>query len=150
MLLQFDYKTGFHALGNAPGVKLHSATFVRERPDKTACPADTRESQLTDLCEFAKVRIMDQADLPASEMIARHVFTKTTAGVRAVRKFLVWKTNKEQTGRFPAYVLHYSDFSPNRSEMLKRDLRISNSRQQILELLDTLMASEIKKGWVEL
>lgn len=148
MLLQFDYKTGFHALGSAPGVKLHSATFVRERPDKTAGPCDTRESQLTDLCEFSGEKVVDQSDLPPSQLLARHVFTKTTAGVRSVRKFLVWKTNKEHTGRFPAYVLHYSDFSPNRAEMLKRDLRVSNSREQIMQLLDALMAAEVKKGWV--
>ncbi len=150
MLLEFDYKAGYHAIGRAPGVKLHSATFVRERPDKSVCPEDARESQLTDLCEFSKGVTVDFSALPQSQWLTRRVFVKTTGALRSVRKFLIWKTNKEHTGRFPAYVLHYTDYSPSRAEALRRDLRISNSREQIFELLDQMLATEIKKGWQEI
>ena len=31
-----------------------------------------------------------------------------------VRKFVLWKTNKEQSEDYPAFVVHFTDFSPNR------------------------------------
>ena len=65
------------------------------------------------------------------------------------QKFLVWKTNKEQTGRFPAYVLHHTDYSASRKDALKRDIRVSDSLEQINALLDQFIAENIKKGWEE-
>jgi len=65
-----------------------------------------------------------------------------------VRKLLLWKTNKEmEGGRFPAYVAYLTDFSPNRAAPLERDIRVSNSREQIESLLAELKAENIVKGW---
>lgn len=149
MLLDFDYKEGFRAVGKAAGVSLHSATFVRERIDKTACPEDVRESQLTDLCKFSKGRVVDYGSMPQSTIISRRVFTKTVGLKTSVQKFVVWKTNKEHTGAFPAYILHHTDYSYSRNEQLKRDLRVSQSREQIMELLEDMLLLNIKKGWEE-
>ncbi len=149
MLLTYDPAVGYNVVGKAPGVALHSATFVCERKDKRVCPADVRESQLTDLCVFSQGRIADFSSLPESEVLLRRVFTKTTAGKTSVQKFVIWKTNKEQTGSFPAYVLHHTDYNYHRQEQLKRDLRISDSHDQIFGLCDALIASNIKKGWNE-
>lgn len=56
-----------------------------------------------------------------------------------VQKYLVWKTNKEAAdSRFPAFVLHYTDFSVGRKEMLKRELR---------SMCDEMIAENVKKGW---
>ena len=150
MLLTYDQATGYNVVGKTAGVALHSATFVRERTDKTACAENVRESQLTDLVVFSEGRITDFSSLPASEILLRRVFTKTTAGKTSVQKFVVWKTNKEQTGSFPAYVLHHTDYNFHRQEQLKRDIRVSDSRSQIFELCDALIASGIKKGWNEI
>lgn len=35
-----------------------------------------------------------------------------------LHKFLLWKTNKEQTGRYPAYIIYHTDFSSGRKEMI--------------------------------
>jgi hypothetical protein len=65
-----------------------------------------------------------------------------------VQKYFVWKTNKEGTdSRYPAYVLHYTDFSVGRKELLKRELRVSSSEEQILAICDEMIAENVKKGW---
>jgi hypothetical protein len=65
-----------------------------------------------------------------------------------VRKFLLWKTNKElDAEHFPAYVVHYTDFSPNRKDPLAREVRVSSSLEQIGKLWDGLKEANIKKGW---
>lgn len=149
-LLEYSQDEGFKAAGKAPGVSLHSATFVRERRDKTVCPEDVRVSQITDLCEFSEGRTVDYTNLPVSTLLTRRVFMKRSGMKTAVQKFVVWKTNKEQTGLFPAYVLHHTDYSYARNEQLRRDLRVSSSRSQIMSLLDELVCANIKKGWEEI
>jgi len=63
---------------------------------------------------------------------------------------VMWKTNKEEASReFPAYVIHYTDFSPNRKDPLDREIRVSNDPEQIEVLFAELKAGAIKKGWVE-
>jgi hypothetical protein len=65
-----------------------------------------------------------------------------------VRKFVLLKTNKEaETDEYPAYVLHYTDFSPNRKDPLSRDVVVSNSQQQIQQLYEQWKEKNIKKGW---
>jgi hypothetical protein len=64
-----------------------------------------------------------------------------------VRKLLLWKTNKEESGNYPAYVANFTDFSPNRATPIDRDVRISNSREQIEVLYDQLKIENIVKGW---
>lgn len=150
MLLNYDYTDGFHISKRTAGVSAHSPVFLRERTDKTACPSDVRISQLTDIVEFSKVKTVDFDTLPKSEVIIRRVFMKDVGVKRMVQKFIVWKTNKEQTSRFPAYVLHHTDYNYWRQDTLKRNIRVSNSRDQIMQLLDDLIASSIKKGWNEL
>ncbi|MGE3779133.1 MAG: hypothetical protein AB7F89_18245, partial [Pirellulaceae bacterium] len=48
---------------------------------------------------------------------------------------------------YPAYVLHYTDFSPNRKDPLEREVRVSSSRDQLHALLRELFAENVKKGW---
>ena len=51
------------------------------------------------------------------------------------------------SGDFPAYVLHLTDFSPNRKDTLCREMRVSSSLEQIQQLCDQLKAENITKGW---
>ena len=65
-----------------------------------------------------------------------------------VRKLVPWKTNPEnEHDEYPAFVLHYTDFSPNRKDPLARELRVSSSLEQINALLVEMTAANIKKGW---
>ena len=62
---------------------------------------------------------------------------------------MIWKTNKEETGSYPAYVFHYTDYSASRKESLKRDIRVSSDESQIRKIMDDFIAENIKKGWEE-
>ena len=84
---------------------------------------------------------------PERTLLARRVFTKTTKDKTAVHKFLVWKTNKEESGAFPAYVFYHTDYSPGRKEQLSRDLRVSNTEEPIMKLFEDMLVENIKKGW---
>lgn len=85
--------------------------------------------------------------LPASTLLARKVFRKISGGKVMIRKFLIWKTNKEESGKFPAYVFFYTDYSSGRGDFLKRDLRISESERQIRSIMNEFIAGNIRKGW---
>jgi hypothetical protein len=41
---------------------------------------------------------------------------------------------------FPAYVVYLTEYGPNRKTPLERDIRVSNSREQIEELWQELAA----------
>lgn len=149
MLVDYNDETGYTVVAQTPGVAAHSPVFECLRPDKSCNPTDIRLSQLTDLCSFSDVKPVALTGLPASELLARRIFTKGADAKLMIQKYTVWKTNKEQTGAFPAYVFHYTDYSVGRKEPLKRDIRVSNSREQIFAIMDQFIADNVKKGWTE-
>jgi len=108
-----------------------------------------RIAQVTDIVEVALAdRDARQMTLPKSELLHREVYTKDLKGQTMVRKFLMWRTNKEAAGdEFPAYVVHYTDFSPNRKDALAREVRVSSSPEQIQQLFTALKEENIKAGW---
>jgi hypothetical protein len=148
-VLDFDRKGAvYKLLRRLPLASPISPNFVRRREDKTIHPTDLRIAQVSDLVEVPYAdQDAHQLALAKSEILSRQVFTKTLKGQTMVRKLLTWKTNKEQSGDFPAYVIVFTDFSPNRKAPLERDIRISNSRQQIDQLLAEMKAEYIVKGW---
>ena len=149
VLLSFDPSKGYASLGSTPGVAAHSLVISRIRDDKKAEESDIRLSQLSDLCAFAEGRAISTLDLPKSEILVRRVFTKGEGAKLMIQKYIVWKTNKNENPLFPAYVLHYTDFSVGRKEQLKRDIRVSNNKEQIMKFLDQFIVDNVKKGWEE-
>lgn len=150
MVLDWNAETdAWETVRRLPLVSVISPQFVRKREDKTPGPVDTRLAQLTDLVEIEKAEATaEDLQLPRSEIIKRVVYTKTAKEKTMVRKLVMWKTNKEEQSRdFPAYVLHYTDFSPNRKDPLDREIRVSSSREQMDELWQELAEGAFKKGW---
>jgi len=47
-------------------------------------------------------------------------------------------------------VFCYTNFSPTRKEPLKKDARISDSEEQIVEMAKNYINASIKKGWNKL
>lgn len=148
-LLSYDANGGYSVVAQTPGVATHSPVFERIRDDKACNATDIRLSQVTDLCPFSEGKVLSLNNLPKSELIARRIFTKGEGAKLMIQKYTVWKTNKEASDRFPAYVFHYTDFSLGRKEQLKRDIRVSNSREQIMSLCEEFIAENVKKGWSE-
>ena len=126
-----------------------SPRFVRIREDKTFDRTDARIAQVTDLVPVPMAEV-DASELKMAQSLVekREVYVKPYRGKTSVRKFLMWKTNKESSNSdFPAYVIHYTDFSPTRKTPLDREVRVSNSKEQIEQLWEQLLKENVKKGW---
>lgn len=132
-----------------PLCALIGPSFVRRRDDKKVTPSDLRLSQVTD---FVDVPLADRdartMTLPRSEIVRREVWTKVMRGQTMVRKLLLWKTNKDRDGEeFPAYVLHLTDYSPNRKEPLEREIRVGRTLEEMERLWAGLAKEKIVGGW---
>jgi hypothetical protein len=138
----------YQIIRRMPLVSVISPQFIRRREDKTPTVQDVRIEQVTAIVDVPMAdRDARQFTLPQSELLKREVYTKEAKGEVMVRKFVLWKTNKEDNEDYPAYVLHYTDFSPNRKAPLAREVRVSDSEQQIQVLWEELKEANIKRGW---
>ena len=147
-LLRFDEEKGWLIEGRTPGVSAINIVVLQERPDKKPNKTDVRVSQLSDLTPFEELE-KEEDDLPESKLLERRVFKKVSGSKTMIHKFLLWKTNKEQSGRFPAFVVYHTDFSNGRKDMIKRDMLYTNEEKHARELLEAEITSNIKKGWEE-
>lgn len=147
-LLRFDEGKGWLVEGSTPGVSAINIVVVRERADKTPNEVDVRVSQLSDITPFEEPE-GGNVKLENSTLLERKVFKKVSGAKTMLHKFLLWKTNKEQSGRFPAYIIYHTDFSNGRKDMIKRDMLYTNDETQAHELFDAEIAANIKKGWEE-
>ena len=146
-LLKYDEEAGWLMEGVTPGVVALGITIDQERTDKQPNETDVRISQLTDICPFEELDANSQKLTAKSQLLERHVYKKVSGEKVMLHKFLLWKTNKEQSGRYPAYIIYHTDFSSGRKEMIKRDMLYSNDEQQIRDLLAAEIADNVKKGW---
>ncbi len=149
MTLHFDSAQGrYSPLRRLPAASLISPVFLRRRPDKQVSRTDVRLAQLGELCEIAKLDVDPRnIALPPSQLLRREVYTKSLRGQTLVRKLILFQTNKESSGDFPAYVLHLTDFSPTRKDPLQREIRVSNVREQIESKWTELYNEYIVRGW---
>lgn len=150
MVLNFDAEESlWSGVRRMPLASVIAPQFVRIRDDKRAHPDDVRIKQLADRVEIALAdRNADDLALPPSKLLQREVFTKAAKGKTMVRKLLLWKTNKEsESYDFPAYVLYYTDFSPNRKAPLSNEIRVSNSLEQIEALYAQFRDKYVLNGW---
>jgi hypothetical protein len=131
-----------------PLATLISPNFLRRRQDKSVRPDDLRLEQLAEVVEITHVdKQASTMTLAKSEILRREVYVKTLKGKKMVRKLVLWKTNKDQDGPWPAFVACVTDFSPNRATPLERDLRVSSSAEQIEALWTQLKTEYVVGGW---
>ena len=145
-LLQYNDELGWLMEGVTPGVAVLGITLERERTDKQPTETNVRISQITDLCPFEETPNSQTSNLQ-SRLLERHVYKKVSGEKVMLHKFLIWKTNKEQSGRYPAYVFFHTDYSSGRKDIIKRDMAYSSDEQQIREIFAAEIADNIKKGW---
>jgi len=143
-------KGTYRLVRSAHFVSLQHTVFQRFREDKTVNPVDLRTAQVTD---FIFIDLSEKSGreiiFPEVEILLREVYVKETKGKVAVRKLVAWKTNKETLDEaYTAYTLVLTDYSANRKDPLKQDIRVSDSREQILAMADELREKNVKKGWV--
>jgi len=131
------------------GATLLFPIFERIRDDKKINPIDVRWKQVEALAVINHVPT-EQAltKLPKTELVSREVYRKELKGKLLIQKFVILKTNKEKLDkRFPAYVFHYTNYSPDRKDPLDKDVRISNDLDQITAIKNQFIEENIKKGW---
>ncbi|MCB9568774.1 MAG: hypothetical protein H6710_16425 [Myxococcales bacterium] len=132
-----------------PGASILHPVFVRVRDDKTVNPTDIRVAQVLERCLVDAIDThAERLVLPVSAIVRREVYAKTTKGTDAVRKLVVWKTNKEAADpSYPAFVVHFTDYSPGRKDPLQREVRVAPTLIEAQKIADGMIASNIKKGW---
>lgn len=143
-------ESGWVRAGSMPSASLIHPVLQRLREDKAADETGVRFVQLQDYLPAASATpaAAASAALPASTLVRREVWTKTTKGQLAVRKLLIWKTNKsEGSQRYPAYVVHWTDYSAGRAEPLDRDVRPAPDEAGAQQIAQEFIDANIKKGW---
>ena len=144
-----DFKSEWTALQKLPLASIIYPVFVRYREDKSINPTDLRLEQISDRCLVSDAKVSAEAiELPESEIIRREVYTKESKGLLAVRKLVLWKTNKDQLdSNYAPYVVHWTDYSPSRKDPLKKEVRLASNQKSAEEIADQMIESNIKKGW---
>ena len=78
------------------------------------------------------------------------MWTKTTKDKVAVRKLLLWQSNKHQLDdSWPAFVVHGTDYSAGRATPLDREVRTAPTRELADAIAERWIEENVKKGWVE-
>lgn len=150
MVADFDPSDGWSAVRRMPSVSILHPVFIRLRPDKRVDSTDVRMAQVTERCSVPDLSVKAEAVAhPRSEVLRREVYAKVTKGVTAVRKLLVWKTNKHEADaeNWPAFVVHFTDYSPGRKDPLKREVRLAPTQEAADGIAEGLIAKNIKRGW---
>lgn len=123
------------------------AVIEKIREDKSVNVTDIRFAQIDDYAlkdPAEKIAV----DLPKSKVIRREVWTKETKGVIAVRKLVVWQTNKQEIDTtYPGYVVHWTDYSPGRASPLDREVKLAPNEKSAIAIADAMVEENIKKGW---
>ena len=73
-----------------------------------------------------------------------------TVGYFELDNCTFWKTNKEEASdEYPAYVVHWTDYSPGRKQPLQRTVKVAPDEKTAEEIAEALIAKNVKKGWQE-
>jgi len=134
--------------GQSPFGRPIHPVLQRIRSDKSMNSHDVRVSQLDGLVSLDPTETSLSSDSSKSEIVRREVWTKETKGLKAVRKLVVIKTNKpSDTPNQPAFVVHWTDYSPGRACPLDREVKLAQSGEDANIIAEALIAENIKKGW---
>lgn len=143
--LMFDPTVGWRAIGRVDSVTALSPVLQRLRTDKLPTLLDAGWRQLEPYLATDSAGSVGAGE--ASEVVRRQVWTKQGKDKVDVRKLLVWRTNKESTGDYPAYVVHWTDYSSTRKSPLSREVRLAPTEEAAMEIAEQMIASNVKKGW---
>ena len=149
LVLRYDGDAGWVKGRLSAGVSLNNPVLLRVRDDKQVTAEEVRFSQVEECCWVAPEKAGSAFEaLPVSKLLDRQVYTKETKGQIAVRKLLLWQTNKEKVStEYPAFVVHWTDYSPGRKEPLQHTVRPAATKKDAEHLAKGLIEANIKKGW---
>lgn len=139
----------WHPVIDAQSVSLIHPVITRIRTDKAADELDARVAQLEErVIAGGFADKLSPRTLAPSTVVRRQAWTKASKTGTAVRKLLVWKTGKEsQWPGWPAWIVHFTDYSPERKTPLERTMRTALSEDDALAIAADMVTENIKKGW---
>ena len=138
---------GWRRNGQGYCPKMLHPVMKRIRSDKTVSYNDIRIEQVSPYLSTV-CSAQNNQDLEESVLMRRQVWTKDVKGQMAVRKLVIWKTNKETADpKYPVFVLHWTDYSPGRAKPLSRDVRPLADETSASAIADQFIEQNIKKGW---
>ena len=147
MVLEWDGKA-YKAVTRMPLASVISPQFIRERDDKEANVEDVNIRQLEAFINIEEAeKPASEEKAPESKLLEREVYTKVMKEQTMVRKLLLWKTNKDKTGRYPGFVVYLTDYSPNRKNPLERDIRVAKTERVARKWFKELAAQYFVGGW---
>jgi hypothetical protein len=146
-LLKVEESGSLQVTGNVASASLLNPVAVRLRDDKPSAEEGARWQQIAHLIAISDT---GREAIPSSTITRRQVWTKVSKDKTDVRKLVVWKTHKETIdSSYPAYVVHWTDYSAGRKAPLSREVRPAPDEVAANALADALIAENIKKGWQE-
>ena len=143
--LSFESDAGWRVVGRVDSVTALSPMLRRVREDKLPTLLDAGWRQLEP--HLAQGSEGSNREFGESEVIRRQVWVKRSSAKTDVRKLVVWKTNKEATGEFPAFVVHWTDYSSTRKAPLSREVRLAPSEEEASAIAERMIEANVKKGW---
>lgn len=139
-------------VGKNQSLSLIASVIEEIRSDKQATVEQCGLSQITRLSglteEYFNINL-DLNGLAKSEIQQLKTFVKESKKGRAIRKFMLWKTNKQETGVYPNYIFYYLDYSEGRKDTMKRDLKPFHEETIAMKFFNTSIEENVKKGWEE-
>lgn len=145
-------KDSLRCIGKNQSMSFLASTISAVRSDKEANTDQCGLSQLTRITGLDEDYFglsLDLENLAKSEITKIQTFVKESKKGKAIRKFMLWKTNKEKTGVYPSYVFYYLDYSEGRKDLIKRDLNPFDDEKKALDFFNLAIEENVKKGWDE-
>ena len=147
-IVEYSEEKGWNLKGKVPGVATYNLSIVRLREDKKCVEADIALHQLQDLCPFPNAeKNLKPQELADSTIVERKVFYKQSGRRKYVKKYVLLKTNKEKSGLYSKYILHFTDYSSAREEKMKISLWCSSDKTELQEKMEKMIYKSIKSGW---
>ncbi len=149
MVLNYEDNT-WQPLALKECVSLIHPVILRERSDKITDKTDVRISQLK---SFMDSNQMEGKVLPIellkSKVLDRKVWIKDGKNGISIRKIITMQTFKSKLwAGWPEWIVFYSDYSLGRKSPLDRKLKTARSLDEANSIVEKLIESNIKKGWI--
>lgn len=148
--LKYEYEQKkLNATGRARSVSILNSKVIEIRKDKKANLHDCGLTQIIKISGIPKAEFKEVTfkNLPKSKIIKKEIYVKESNKGKAIKKFIFWKSNKEETGDYPAYLFYYLDYSDGRKDSIKKKLYPFEDEKTGMQLFKSLLEENIKKGW---
>ena len=148
--LKYEFtNNSLNATGRARSVSILNSSILNIRKDKKSNYEDCGLKQIIRISGIAKENFKEQnnKNLPKSKLIKKEVIKKESKKGIAIKKFVLWKSNKEKASDYPSYLCYYLDFSDSRKDPIKRKIYPFEDEKIGLNHFKKLLDENAKKGW---